>query len=497
MYRFFHAPQRAQDSKKYCKKLELEALVFYDVSPHCLHTPYPFIMDNNNSMLRALQHEEELTARRVRELEQIIADGATGLVQRSKAQVELAQLTHGGSGGGNVDVRALDKDTLASAGVVTKNKAKVECDIEREHQRIVREAEIERITAELQVEAKAAAAEASAGREHRRTRDLKEQLRQAEEAIRLMDIEDAEEAKNRAQEAEAEAEVELDHEKEKLTRRATSATVESENSNVASVTQANPQAAEPAPPRGLQRRKSSMLRGEIAKLQMESLARQAKIERVNIMLQEEEKENNQRIQELSEQLEKMGKGVNEREALVKHWHSKARRLSVKCLNVDTTMDEKEQFIQELEDWKNMQEERLAALQKHGEEEAAPAPVPKSRPSMGARQFTRRASVDPTFASALKRAKTKGNMEDQLREETKIEVAALEERLAVIDGEKGELIAELQAMKNLLKSTAPSGKGKKKKKNRDRLVYQLSCKKCNKNMVSGGHPGRSCSPLFWL
>mmetsp|Transcript_30490 Transcript_30490/g.52021 ORF Transcript_30490/g.52021 Transcript_30490/m.52021 type:complete len:170 (+) Transcript_30490:1400-1909(+) len=65
---------------------------------------------------------------------------------------------------------------------------------------------------------------------------------------------------------------------------------------------------------------------------------------------------------------------------------------------------------------------------------------------------------------------------QMREEAKLEMMALEELLAMMDGEKGELLAELEAMKEILAATEENS-GKKKT---ERLVYQLSCKKCNKH-----------------
>jgi phage regulator Rha-like protein len=66
----------------------------------------------------------------------------------------------------------------------------------------------------------------------------------------------------------------------------------------------------------------------------------------------------------------------------------------------------------------------------------------------------------------------------MREEAELEVKALEERLAEIDGEKGELMKELEAMKSILANT--SDDDSVGKKTVERLVYQVSCRKCNKH-----------------
>ena len=67
----------------------------------------------------------------------------------------------------------------------------------------------------------------------------------------------------------------------------------------------------------------------------------------------------------------------------------------------------------------------------------------------------------------------------MREEAKIEMMALEEQLALMDKDKADLLSELAAMKAILQATEDDKSKKKKKK--ERLVYQLSCRKCNKQM----------------
>ena len=99
---------------------------------------------------------------------------------------------------------------------------------------------------------------------------------------------------------------------------------------------------------------------------------------------------------------------------------------------------------------------------------------------GPRRFSTRALSDPSFRATLRRASTHGKtLDEQLQEEATAEVIALEERLAVVDGEREQLLCELETMKSIVKQSYDNcSKGKKKKGKR--LIYQLSCKRCNQH-----------------
>ena len=103
--------------------------------------------------------------------------------------------------------------------------------------------------------------------------------------------------------------------------------------------------------------------------------------------------------------------------------------------------------------------------------------PPSSPSKGRRRLSLCAAGDPKFSAQLRRASMSGDINEQMREEAKIEMKALEERLKDMDGEKAELLKELATMKAIL----AAADGEKPDKKTERLVYQLSCKKCNKHM----------------
>jgi len=72
----------------------------------------------------------------------------------------------------------------------------------------------------------------------------------------------------------------------------------------------------------------------------------------------------------------------------------------------------------------------------------------------------------------------------MKEEAEINMKALEAALKDMDGERSELLKELETMKALI----AAANGEKPGKKVERLVYQLSCRKCNKhkNFVGTTH-----------
>jgi len=249
---------------------------------------------------------------------------------------------------------------------------------------------------------------------------------------------------------------------------------------------------------------------------------------------------------------------SEEDKSILYWKNKAARLEAKCFALEGDLEECDMTIQDLKEWKRIQEERIASIQK---EKAASNSKPPRRPtvqeekqelkrkltvedmqtaklkaeldvlkamkaqfdesdkdeqlrmltqeimklisdkedaleqaekvkkvyekslsSKGPMDKSRRrlsscAAMDPSFSAQLRRASMSGDINQQMKETAKIEMMALEERLKLIDGEKGELMKELETMKALL----AAADGEKPGKKTERLVYQLSCQKCNKHM----------------
>jgi hypothetical protein len=161
-------------------------------------------------------------------------------------------------------------------------------------------------------------------------------------------------------------------------------------------------------------------------------------------MEEGEQDINERIKQLEKQ--------------VLEWKEKAEVLILQC--------------EELEEDKMIQEKEIEALKKR--------PSPSPRPSVASqRGASRRFSSISNRGNQLQRQSTMGlTLEKQMREEAELEVQALEARLVEIDGEKGDLLRELEAMKTILQNTSDDDSVGKKKV--ERLVYQLSCKKCNKH-----------------
>ena len=186
------------------------------------------------------------------------------------------------------------------------------------------------------------------------------------------------------------------------------------------------------------------------------------------------------IKELEAEISKLTDEATEKEALMALWAKKVESLAQKCIDIKQENAEK---IEELEDMNQMQEIELAQQRKEKEESLGALPKMNDRGSMmsnsssKSRRFSTRASLNSNVSQRLKRASMTGNIDDQIREEAKIEMEALEAALKEMDGEKSELLSELKMLQAVISSVESGGKEKRAEK----LVYQLGCKKCNKQM----------------
>jgi len=90
----------------------------------------------------------------------------------------------------------------------------------------------------------------------------------------------------------------------------------------------------------------------------------------------------------------------------------------------------------------------------------------------------------TLKKSLRRASSSStSFGEQVKEETKLEIFALESRLTKVNDEQAELQRELDSMRSLLESTQQEPKVEEKvivnekQVTRERLIYQLSCRQC--------------------
>ncbi|KAL7449334.1 hypothetical protein ACHAWC_002355 [Mediolabrus comicus] len=376
------------------------------------------------------------------ELDNIIADSASSIVKRSRAQVELAQLQKRfGQNKVRPSVRALMNHDRASGGVVTRNAAVAEVRIKREEQRIAHEKEIEQIKMELQqlhendVKRKKLEKRLSAVEVEVAAIELLEEREAEEAAVALLTSSDAPDAPDATQEkspSKRELLSSPDRTRESAIDLLPISPVtegvedEDEDEDATSTPVASP-----------------------IKKNVEDAS-------AAILVQETWEGGDIDVNERIKQLE----------AQLKEWKGIVEELTLQC--------------DELKEENMMQEKEIKALRER-------SPPPSGRPSLASqrgtsRRFSTRASVSSNYStrfSTISRQSSNGlSLEKQMREEAELEVKALEERLAEIDGEKGELIKELEAMKSILANT--SDDDSVGKKTVERLVYQLSCRKCNKH-----------------
>lgn len=190
--------------------------------------------------------------------------------------------------------------------------------------------------------------------------------------------------------------------------------------------------------------------------------------RMKYDMDEEHTENNERIIKLVEHVgSTLASEPVEKEKLKNHWEYKSTRLLTKCLRSQRDKEKQYRAAKEMEDWKRIQEERIASVQQCW----------TTDPSSlgGVKRFPKRASSDPSFRATLQRVvSTAETTNEQIREEAKIEMMALEELIAM-NTETLEHKRELVMVQAILEST-PEDPYKAAN-----LVYLLSCKSCHEQM----------------
>ena len=399
--------------------------------------------------VQQVKDEEEAAHRRMEELDNIIADSASSIVKRSRAQVELAQLQKRfGENKVRPSVRALMNHDRASGGVVTRNAAVAEVRIKREEQRIAHEKEIEQIKLELQqlhendVKRKKLEKRLSAVEVEVAAIELLEEQEAEEAAVALLTSSDAADA-SKSDDVET-----IDQTEKSSSRRELLSSPDKTRESAKDLLPISPVKEDVEDED--EDEDTIPLSTPVASL----ISKNVEDASAAILVQETweggDIDANERIKQLEAQLQE--------------WKGMVEELTLKC--------------DELKEDNMMQEKEIEALRKR-------SPPPTSRPSLASqrstsRRFSTRASVSSNYStrfSTISRQSSNGlSLEKQMREEAKLEVKALEERLAEIDGEKGDLMKELEAMKSILANT--SDDDSVGKKTVERLVYQLSCRKCN-------------------
>jgi hypothetical protein len=239
--------------------------------------------------------------------------------------------------------------------------------------------------------------------------------------------------------------------------------------------------------------KVSALSRKLYELQQESDAREESMKNMSYQMELKDDENEEHIGKLMSHIRQLNKDNKETPLQLRYWQEKATTLSKKVYDLELLLEEQDESINELLEFKEIQAERIKTLEEevmknrmetfeHLVEEENGSTKKKSEKPL--RKLSRRASVDMTLQKSLRRASSSSqSFGEQVKGETKLEIFALESRLAKVNDEQAELQRELDSMRALLESTQQEPKVeekivvKEKQVTRERLIYQLSCRQC--------------------
>jgi len=428
--------------------------------------------------LQSLQEDEDNTIKRIHELENILADDTLGQVTLSKAKVELATLQKQVQKGS----RRASVRNLGSSGVATKNRALFN---KYEEERKAHEEEIRQLHVQLQ----------TAGIEERRR--LEELLRNAQKKIAELDLE---EAATTAGDEQSIGQIK-DEELKDTSIAIAAAAVDKvgEGNGTHKVDEDNTGGIDKRKATNENKRPSvSFLEGEGIVTRNRGSYNDTGTSEADILRGSGIKLNglpdasavNTLFTEVTQgptdcdTADKVKVVDNNQEDTnsLEYWRAKAEELQLKCYAFEAVVEGNEKSIAELTDQNKNQADEISILKAQLNTSSPPAPRPNlltGRGSMGgkSRRFSTRAISNPALLAQLKRASMSGDMNEQMKETAKVELMALEEALKEMDGERGDLLKELEMMKAIL----AAANGEKQGKKTERLVYQLSCKKCSQHM----------------
>ena len=447
--------------------------------------------------LKAAADSQARIISRIDELEHILSDTKnSNIVQRSKAQVELAQLEKQVQ----TDCRRSSVRNLSGAGVVTKNRTQFNAESD---ERLRREEELRRLMEELK--------NAGKGLSAARRQQLEDELKAAQDALDDMACESASNSPNDSYSAQY-ANIGYDDTTEEgdIGNTATStrsilmdeilqmesALIEEEDEDLVSPTTPNtitPRPSEKETEEDGHGEKIKTLVVPTLKGEEEHDEKMRELEgqaaKLNNVMLEEDDEERELTKALGDALE--GIGIDELAADNEHGGKDDDVVNECCLYWKTRTNELELALQEsmkrikdLEDVAHAEAmARKMGLGLESPRPSRPSLSSSGRPSLtssgrSSRRFSRMSlsSQNPRMSASLQRASQMGlGLDEQMKEEAKLEMLALEDRLKDIGGEKADLLAEIATMKALIAAAEGKPAGKKT----ERLVYQLSCKKCNK------------------
>ena len=246
------------------------------------------------------------------------------------------------------------------------------------------------------------------------------------------------------------------------------------------------------------------LEHQVQMLLKEAALREESMQLMAMELERSERRNEKRIAKLKNQVSKLAKENGEYPEQLQYWKQKSLAFSQKIYELEVELDEKEDEVEDLLDYKQIQDDkvellgieieqlklelrkkdRLIALDR-AEECCDILMIPPKR------DITRRASepLDMDSTHSDDTGETTG-LDDSFvkEEENRIDILALESKVSHFAKEKSRMEAELEEMRQLLAETnarAVEREGRDEiTKKSERIIFQVSCKKCPK--------GKNCS-----
>lgn len=212
--------------------------------------------------------------------------------------------------------------------------------------------------------------------------------------------------------------------------------------------------------------RDSSLRKQISSLSQEACDRSVSRQKLKTVMDIEHEENTKRNKELMKYVGENLESDHDRTDLLNHWEFKSTKLSMKCLSAKG--DNQDKALQELENYKLIQDERMSSLK----EERSIA-FNELSSLKDHKRFSKRASLDPSFRGTLQRVVRKSSsVVQQIREEAKVEMMAVEECLAI--DYHAEPKRELVVLKEIVSTLSNCDDD-------NTLVYLLSCGNCTNYM----------------
>jgi hypothetical protein len=245
--------------------------------------------------------------------------------------------------------------------------------------------------------------------------------------------------------------------------------------------------------------RTASLELQVQMLLKEAELRDESMQMMAMELEQTQRNNEKLIDKLKGHLVKLSKELEDYPRQLQYWKQKSLELSKKVCTLEVELDEKEESIEDLVEYKQSQDVKIDNLEREvetlrlerrrdrAEEVVDKLLIPPKR------EITRSASASllmgiTNSCDSIATEETVGLEESYRKDEekTKVDVSALDVTVARIAQEKAEIQAELEEMRLMLAESsakAQKQRGKKESKKQTKVkrveesIYQFSCREC--------------------